>query len=39
MNPLLRKLAPSATDQIRTDHARVMAAFHQYHADTPAATK
>ncbi len=39
MNPLLRKLAPSATDQIRSDHAHVMAAFHQYHADTPAATK
>ena len=39
MNPLLRKLAPSATDQIRADHAQVMVTFHQYHADTPVTTK
>lgn len=39
MNPLLRKLTPSATDQIRADHAHLLITFHQYHADTPAATK
>ncbi len=39
MNPLLRNLTPSATDQIRADHAQVMIAFHQYHTDAPLATK
>lgn len=33
MNPLLRKVSPGATDMIRTDHTRVLAAFHRYHLD------
>jgi hypothetical protein len=30
MKALLNKLAPSATDMIRADHTRVLAAFHRY---------
>jgi hemerythrin superfamily protein len=30
MNALIERVSPSATTQIRTDHAHVMAAFHQY---------
>ena len=39
MNPLLHKLAPSATNIIRMDHTRVLAAFHQFEADTHPQTK
>jgi len=39
MNPLFRKLAPSATDMIRADHARVMTAFHRYSIDAAPALK
>ena len=30
MNAIAQKLAPSATDMIRRDHTKVMAAFHRY---------
>ena len=37
MMALLNKLAPSATDMIRADHTRVLAAFHRYDVSgTPA---
>lgn len=36
MRALLRQLSPSATDMIRADHSRVMAAFHRYKLDSPA---
>ncbi|MEP7056462.1 MAG: hemerythrin domain-containing protein [Caldimonas sp.] len=39
MNSLLKKLAPSATNIIRMDHTRVLAAFHQFEADTHPQTK
>lgn len=30
MNAIVEKLGPSATDMIRADHTRVLAAFHRY---------
>jgi hypothetical protein len=33
MNAIVEKLGPSATDMIRADHSRVLAAFHRYGAD------
>lgn len=39
MHALLRKLGPSATDMIRADHTRVLAAFHRYKADSSPARK
>ncbi len=33
MLALLNKMAPSATDMIRADHARVLAVFHRYDID------
>jgi hemerythrin superfamily protein len=33
MHALLNKLAPTATDMIRADHTRVLAAFHRYTVD------
>lgn len=35
MNPILSKLSPNATKQIRMDHTSVLATFHKYHADSP----
>lgn len=37
--PLTRKAGPSATDLIRADHTRVLAAFHRYKADSSPARK
>lgn len=34
MNPMLRKISPSATHMIRMDHTHVMATFHQFEPDT-----
>ncbi len=34
MHAILRKAGPSATDMIRADHTRVVAAFHRYKADS-----
>jgi hemerythrin superfamily protein len=34
MQALMRKAGPSATDMIRADHTRVVAAFHRYKADS-----
>lgn len=34
MNALLERVAPSATTQIRADHAHVLASFHQYQPQT-----
>ena len=34
MLSLMRKVGPSATDLIRADHTRVVAAFHRYKADS-----
>jgi hemerythrin superfamily protein len=34
MHALMRKAGPSATDMIRADHTRVVAAFHRYKADS-----
>lgn len=39
MHALLTRISPSVTDMIRADHTRVLATFHRYKADTPAATK
>ena len=39
MNPLLKRLSPTATNIIRMDHTHVMATFHQYEADTRPGTK
>ncbi|NMG17452.1 hemerythrin domain-containing protein [Aromatoleum bremense] len=39
MNPLMRKLSPSATNMIRTDHSHVLSVFHQYETDTSPQTK
>lgn len=39
MNALTRKLAPSATQQIRADHTHVLTTFHEYHADRSPQTK
>jgi hemerythrin superfamily protein len=33
MNAIVEKLGPSATDMIRADHTRVLAAFHRYAPD------
>ena len=33
MNAIVEKLGPSATDMIRADHSRVLAAFHRYASD------
>ncbi|TFY97923.1 hemerythrin domain-containing protein [Ramlibacter rhizophilus] len=34
MNALIERVAPYATHMIRTDHAHVLAAFHQYQTDS-----
>jgi len=39
MLSLMNKVGPSATDMIRGDHTRVLAAFHRYKADTAPARK
>jgi hypothetical protein len=39
MATLLSKLAPTATETIRADHTRVMAAFHRYSIDAPVVVK
>jgi hemerythrin superfamily protein len=39
MASMLSKMSPSITTMIRMDHTHVMAAFHQYQADTPARVK
>ena len=39
MRAWMRKLGPSATDIIRADHTRVVAAFHRYKADSSPARK
>ncbi len=39
MSDLTRTLAPSATDMIRADHTRVVAAFHRYKADSSTTTR
>jgi iron-sulfur cluster repair protein YtfE (RIC family) len=39
MNPLLKKMSPTVTSQIRMDHTHVLAAFHEYEADTPPGTR
>jgi hypothetical protein len=36
---LLQRVGPSATDMIRADHTRVLAAFHRYKADSAPARK
>ena len=39
MKALLTKVAPTATDMIRADHARVLTTFHRYKTSTAPATK
>jgi hypothetical protein len=39
MRALLRSVGPSATDMIRADHTRVIAAFHRYKAGSSPARK
>lgn len=39
MNSVTRHLSPTATQQIRADHAHVLGTFHRYTADTSNATK
>jgi hypothetical protein len=39
MNAIAEKLAPSATDMLRADHTRVLAAFHRYGAQLSAREK
>jgi hypothetical protein len=39
MNAIAEKLAPSATDMLRADHTRVLAAFHRYGAHLSAREK
>lgn len=39
MNTIMRKIAPTATHQIRTDHTHVLSIFHQYETDTAPQTK
>ena len=39
MNALAQTLAPSATDLIRTDHTKVLGAFHRYKMTTGTARK
>ena len=36
---MLQKMSPSITNMIRMDHTHVVAAFHQFQADTPARVK
>jgi hypothetical protein len=39
MNAFVEKLGPSATDMIRADHTRVLAAFHRYSPELSAREK
>lgn len=39
METIMRTLAPSATTQLRADHAHVLTTFHQWEIDTGAETK
>src|SRR5688500_12047726 len=39
MNALAQTLAPNATDLIRTDHTKVLSAFHRYKMTTGTARK
>ena len=39
MNPIVRKMSPTATTMIRRDHAHVSAQFHQLDADTAPAVR
>jgi hypothetical protein len=39
MNELVVRVAPNANDMIRGDHTRVLALFHRYKVDLPAARK
>lgn len=39
MNALTKRLSPSATDLLRSDHTRVVATFHRYAADLPPRVK
>jgi hemerythrin superfamily protein len=39
MNTVLSKLSPSITKMIRMDHTHVLATFHKFEVDTPAARK
>ncbi len=39
MNDLARRFGPNATDMIRADHTRVVAAFHRYKADSSSTVK
>jgi hypothetical protein len=39
MKSLVNRLAPSATEMLRTDHARVLTAFHRYRVDAAPAMK
>src|ERR1051325_1199649 len=39
MSTLLAKIAPSAADMIRADHARVLTTFHRYKLDDAPATR
>ena len=39
MRSLARKAGPSATDMIRADHTRVVAAFHRYKTHSSPARK
>jgi hypothetical protein len=39
MTTVLARIAPDATDMIRSDHARALTTFHRYKTDLSAATK
>ena len=39
MSTLLARIAPSATDMIRADHARVLTTYHRYKLDDASATR
>lgn len=39
MNPMLRKISPSATKMIRMDHSHALVTFHKYEDKTPPHTK
>jgi hypothetical protein len=39
MTSILGKMSPTITNLIRMDHTHVLAAFHQYQADTPSRVK
>ncbi|MBA3589440.1 hemerythrin domain-containing protein [Methylibium sp.] len=39
MNPMLRKMSPSATKMIRLDHSHALVTFHKYEHKTPPQTK